>query len=257
MAQKRRKGRGVSWELVGIIALLMLFMGGIMWWIVVSSGVGGVTAPEFSSLRPETAPTGEPAESGTPAAESPDAGPERPAGVDKDGRPYLGQDNAKVVVYEFADFQCPHCKQFTIEDAPVIKNDYVDKGAIKLVFVNFPFMGDESNQAARAALCASEQGKFWDMHDWLFANQALAKDSGGFSRDRLKEIATSAGLDGTVFEACLGDPAILERVKKDREYANGLGVESTPSFLIGKQLLAGPSLVTLREAIDQAVAAAE
>lgn len=263
MAQKNKKKSGISWELVGIVALLAVFGIGILVWA--SSGPStGVTAPVERSLQPAVEGPGEPVDAGTPAAEAgtavavgdaAPAGMERPSGVDKDGRPYLGKEDAPVTVYEFADFQCPHCKKFTLDDAPVIKADYVDKGVVKLVFVNFPFLGDESNQAARAALCASEQGKFWDMHDWLFANQAELSNTGGFSRDRLGEIAGSAGLEVETFKTCLEDPAIIERAKKDRDFGGTVGVDSTPSFLINEQLLAGPTLLSLREAIDKAAAA--
>jgi protein-disulfide isomerase len=263
MAQKNKKRGGISWELVGIVGLLAVFGIGILVWA--SGGDSGAIAePKISSLRPDAA--GEPAEAapvtegGTVVAVGQDTAPagiERPSGVDEDGRPYIGKEDAPVTVYEFADFQCPHCKAFTMDDAPVIKADYVDKGVVKLVFVNFPFMGDESNQAARAALCGSEQGKFWDMHDWLFANQAELSNTGGFSRDRLSEIAESAGLDVEAFNACLVDPAIIDRAKADRDFGGQVGVDSTPSFLINEQLLAGPTLLSLREAIDQAAAAKE
>lgn len=259
MAQKNKKRGGISWELVGIVGLLAVFGIGFLVWA--SGGDSGAIAePTVRSLLPAAAVAGELAGEGTPVAGGQDAAPtgiERPSGVDEDGRPYIGKEDAPVTVYEFADFQCPHCKAFTLDDAPVIKADYVDKGVVKLVFVNFPFMGDESNQAARAALCGSEQGKFWDMHDWLFANQAELSNTGGFSRDRLGEIAENAGLDVEAFKACLEDPAIIDRAKADRDFGGQVGVDSTPSFLINEQLLAGPNLLSLREAIDQAAAAKE
>jgi len=260
MAQKQRKQRGVSWELVGIVALLAIFGVGILIWAATSAG--GISPPEFSSLNPATGPVKEPAGTGTPGSEieqADDAAPaaELPAGVTEDGRPYLGSADAKVTIYEFADFQCPHCKQFTVEDSKEIKLDYLATGKAKLVFVNFPFLGDESVQSAQAAVCANEQGKFWGMHDWLFANQALVENNGGFSRNRLRQMAEGLGLDTTVFDTCMDDPATKERVIKDRDYGGKLGVDATPSFLIDDNLLKGPKMESLREGIDKAVAAAQ
>jgi len=261
MAQRRKRQRGVSWELLGIVALLGVFMVGVLIWLASPSARGGIEAPDFSSVNlSDAGPQAEPAATGTvadvsePVAET---APAIPTGTTEDGRPFVGNADAPVTIYEFADFQCPHCKAYTVEDSKAIKTDFVARGTARIVFVNFPFLGDESRLAARAALCASEQGNFWDYHDWLFHNQATVSNSGGFSRDRLVQIAEGVGLDTAAFDTCLDDTAMADKVKADQDLGTQYGVNSTPSFLIDDQLLAGPALPTLREAIEKAAAAKE
>lgn len=236
MAQRRGRQKGVSWELIGIVTVLGVFMVGILFWLAQGGTDTPVAGPTVIARNPEPDVTLE-------------------AGMTDDGRPYLGKADAPVTIYEFADFQCPHCKAFSLEESKAIKTDYVAKGVAKLVWVNFPFMGDESIQAARAGFCAAEQGKFWEMHDWLFANQPLASNSGGFARARLEQMAADAGLDAEAFSTCFDDSAIAERVQADREMGDEAGVDSTPSFMIGDELLKGATPQTLREAIDKAVKA--
>lgn len=236
MAQKRKRQGGVSWELIGIVAVLGVFVVGILYWVAQGGSSGSaVTPPSEAALKP-----------------APDITLE--SGMTDDGRPYVGKADAPVTVMEFADFQCPHCRDFSQIDAKAIKTDYVAKGVVKLVWVNFPFLGDESIQAARAATCAGEQGKFWEMHDWLFANQAAASNSGGFAPARLQEMAAGIGLDAEAFGACLDDEATAERVKADRQFGDENGVDSTPSFMIGDTMLKGATVQSLRDAIDAAAA---
>lgn len=235
----RRRKNKISWEMIGIVAIVAIFLVLGLVWLASPSARGAVVPPDFSTLN-----------AGAVDAAGADAA--IPSGTTEDGRPYMGQADAPVTVYEFADFQCPHCRQYSLVDGLPIKEDYVKTGVVKLVWVNFPFLGDESQLAARAGFCANEQGRFWDMHDWLFANQSEIQNAGGFGRERLTDMAAGIGLDAEAFEQCMNDGAMGDKVEADRAYALELGVDSTPSFLVNEQLLKGPTVLTLRQAIDAA-----
>lgn len=236
MAQ--RKSQGFSWQLIGIIAVLAVFLiGGIIWF---ASGGGRQT------LTPPLVVTRDPAL-------------ELEAGISDDGYPMLGSADAPVTFYEFADFQCPHCKDHHDLFSKRINLDYIASGKANMVWVTFAFLGDESINAAKAGYCALDQSpeQFWTMHDWLFENQGDVSNTGAFSGDRLAGLADEVGLDVPTFETCVADPATLERVEAGKAFAIEKGVESTPSFLIGETLVAGTgdeNLKALRVALDQASA---
>jgi protein-disulfide isomerase len=150
-----------------------------------------------------------------PAAVKPFTGPiapipsvATPSGIPVDGRT-LGQANAPHTMDMWEDFQCTACEAFTIDVEPQVVTNYVATGKLKLVFHDFLTIdakkagSTESLDAANAALCANDQGQFWPYHDWLFANQ-YSENSGAFTKDRLKEIAQSAGIkDLTKFNSCV------------------------------------------------------
>jgi len=72
---------------------------------------------------------------------------------------------------EFADYQCPFCEKFYTDTFPDIKKNYIDTGKIKFVYKNLAFLGKESTDAANASMCARDQNKFWEFHDYLFTHQ--------------------------------------------------------------------------------------
>ena len=92
-------------------------------------------------------------------------------GVDDD--PVLGNPDAKVLIIEFGDYQCPSCRMFWHDVEPRLKKDYIDTGKAKLVFRDFPIVQihPEALLASMAVDCAGEQNKYWEMHDAMFANQ--------------------------------------------------------------------------------------
>ena len=109
----------------------------------------------------------------------------------------LGDPNAPVRIDEFADFQCPACRQFHETTMEQVLETYIKTGQVYFVFHNYPFIdsnapGNESQDAAMAGLCAAEQGQFWPYHDMLFANQ-IGENVGSFSRPRLEAIAERLG----------------------------------------------------------------
>ena len=229
---KRTKKQGPSWQLIGIVAVLAAFFIMGLIWLVSGGGEDAVKTPEIHALGGDVS--------------------EDQQGVTEDGRAFMGDADAPVVVYEFADFQCSHCRDFSQTYSKGFKRDYIASGKVKLVWVNFPFLGDESNGAAAAGYCANDQGHFWEMHDWIFENQSpTISNNGAFSPERLSEMAEGIGLDVAAFEACLSEPSTIERVQADDDFSRETGVESTPSFLVesSETLVAGGGSVEVEELI--------
>lgn len=100
------------------------------------------------------------------------------------------------------------------------------------------FLGDESLWAAEASECANDQGKFWEYHDALFANQS-GENQGAFSRERLKLLALQLRLDPAAFDPCLDTSQKHDLVAADTAFAQSLGVRSTPTFVVNGQPLVG------------------
>lgn len=155
----------------------------------------------------------------------------------------VGDPNAPVRMDEYSDFQCPYCKLFHDETLPLILRDYVQTGLVYFTFHNFPVTDGrsptkESTHAAMASICAAQQGKFFEFHDLLYANQT-GENVGNFTEARLYAMADVAGLDAEAFDACYRDPATAETVVAQRAAGLRAGIDSTPSFLINGTLLLG------------------
>lgn len=146
----------------------------------------------------------------------------------------LGDPNAPVTVTEYADYQCPFCKQFATEQEANLFNDYVKTGKVKLVFHDFPFIGGNNNdndsfRAAEASRCALDQGKFWQYHDKLFEEQGQ-ENSGAFTQDKLVGFAKDLGLNTDTFTQCMTSNKYEQAVAQSRDEAAKAGVTQTPSF---------------------------
>jgi protein-disulfide isomerase len=164
---------------------------------------------------------------GRPATPPPDALPAAPVDVAKD--PFKGSPIAKVAIVEFSDFQCPFCARYIRDTYPQVVKDYIDTGKIKYVWRDLPLESIHPNafKAAEAAHCAGEQGRFWEMHDVLFAN------STNLGADQLPKHAETVKLDAAPFQTCLASARYASSIRKDIEDAESLGVTGTPSFFIG------------------------
>lgn len=150
----------------------------------------------------------------------------------------LGQNDAPITIVEFSDFQCPFCRNFWQDTLPSIKKDYIDTGKARIVYRNFPLsFHPGAKPAAEAADCAGEQGKFWGMHDKIFAEQTkLGQGTVNFTSDDLKKWATAIGLDKTKFNACLDSEKYASEVEKDLAEGTADGVSGTPSFFVAAKL---------------------
>jgi protein-disulfide isomerase len=148
----------------------------------------------------------------------------------------LGTSGAPVTIEVWSDFQCPACDLFARQVEPDLIDQYVKNGTVLLVYRDMAFIdgGDpngESHQAAAAARCAAEQGKFWPYHDYLFENQK-GENTGGFSADVLDAIGTAVGLDATAFNACMDGTTQEEAVAAETAQGSQAGVTSTPTVAI-------------------------
>jgi protein-disulfide isomerase len=172
----------------------------------------------------------------------------------------LGDPNAPVTIDVFEDFQCPACKYFTEGVETLVVQDLVASGKARYVFHNYPFLdgdgagqGGESDQAANAAMCANEQGKFWEMHSALYANWD-GENQGGFSDARLQAIAESVGLDMNAFEGCFADNKYRAEIQADFDLGKQqMGVSGTPTVFVNGVRAGQPGKVATYEDIVRAV----
>ena len=158
--------------------------------------------------------------------------------------PAWGSPAAPVTIVEFADFECPACK----DSLPVLRQlRDLYKDQVRLVYRDFPLSGHpQARPAAEAAHCAHEQGKFWAYHDALFAQAPDLKPSD------YMVLAERLGLNPAEFTACLAGTRPKAAVVRDLAEAQGLGLSGTPTFFINGRYLAGfQSLETLRRHIDR------
>jgi protein-disulfide isomerase len=149
---------------------------------------------------------------------------EPPVKLSVEGAPFKGPADAKVTIVEFSDFQCPYCAKAAIEAAAVVQKFPKE---VKLVFKQFP-LEDHSQAAlaAEASLAAQAQGKFWPLHDKMYANFR------SINRARILVWATEAGLDMNRFRADLDGHKFAARVKAEEQEGEVAGVEGTPTFFI-------------------------
>lgn len=145
-----------------------------------------------------------------------------------ENHPVRGDKKAKVTLIEFADYQCPFCANHFRETEPQIERDYVKIGKVKYIFWDFPLKSHkDAFKAAEATWCARDQGKYWEMHDRLFANQY----SLGL-RD-LSQHAQAIGLNLQSFQPCLDNEMHAAEIRKNMDEAMKVGVKATPSFFLG------------------------
>ena len=172
----------------------------------------------------------------------------------EDDDPFIGPKEAKAVIVEFSDFQCPACKAAE----PTVKKVLADfKDRVRLVYRDFPLdMGCNpalqrqlhpfACKAALAANCANEQGKFWAYHDVLFERQPA------FSDENLKKYAADLGLVSTQFDACLYSSKHLDEIKKDLADGSSLGIQGTPTFFVNGRMLSDRTYDDFKAAIESA-----
>jgi protein-disulfide isomerase len=164
--------------------------------------------------------------------------------------PAAGPADAPVTLVEFADFQCPYC----VRAVPVIadmRQRYPTQ--LRVVFKHMPLdtIHPRARPAARAAVCAEKQDKFWQLHDAMFQNHGALED------DQLRTYAGTAGLDLAAYDACIAAPETDARVTADFEEGRAAGITGTPAFVLNGRLLRGlRSPDDLAQRIDDALAAA-
>lgn len=158
-----------------------------------------------------------------------------------DGTPTRGASDAPIVMVEYTDYQCPFCNrvQPTID---ALMERY--EGKVLHVFKNLPLPNHPQAQlAGEAALCANDQGKFWEFHDWLFENQRT------MNRDTMVAAAGELGIDGEAFTACIDAGVHKARVVSDMNEARSFGITGTPGFLVNGRVISGAQPVSAFEAV--------
>jgi protein-disulfide isomerase len=170
----------------------------------------------------------------------------------------MGDPNAKAKIEVFEDYTCSACKVYTESIEPQVIKELVDTGKAYYVFYQFPFLDDQSaskdsDRSANAALCAADQGRFWDFKKLLFANQTHTAEE--FSDKRLVAFAESLGLDMTKFKSCYDGSQFQSQVNKDMALGRDRGITGTPTLFVNGVDVA-PGKVPSFEQIQQAVQAA-
>ncbi len=155
-----------------------------------------------------------------------------------------GNHDARIVIVEFSDFQCPYCAsvQPTLDQ---IMEEYPND--VKLIYRHFPLPSHPyAKKAAEASECAAEQGKFWEYHDVLFQNQDNLYTA------KLKEYAVDLDLDAEKFNACLDSGVMESRIEQSFQNGIDLGIQGTPTFMINNKVLSGAqSYSTFKAAIEE------
>lgn len=161
----------------------------------------------------------------------------------KEAEPIIaGNPKGDVTVVEFFDYRCPYCKKVTQDVTDLIKQD----GNIRLVLKEFPILSPESAFAARAAVAALPQGKYWDFHVALMMAEEL-------NQELIFKLAKDVGLDVAKLKADMNDTKIAKRLKETDDLARALGIDATPTFFVGDEPLTGAR--TLKELKDAVVKA--
>jgi len=144
------------------------------------------------------------------------------------GEPFKGSPAARVAIIEYSDYQCPFCGEYAREVFPRLNSDYIKSGKVRYYYRDLPLsMHPNALPAALAARCAGEQGKFWEMHERLFANQ------NALDPDALKQHAVALGLDAARFNECMASGKYRSPVARSMASAERLRIDGTPAFLIG------------------------
>lgn len=170
----------------------------------------------------------------------------------------LGDPQAPVTLVEFADPQCPFCKEYTTDDLPALVEDYVAAGDLRMELQLLTFIGPDSESIARAALGAGEQGLMWQFMDVAYARQGV-ENSGYADEAFIDGVAEAAGVDVDQMNEQSGTEAVTRKLEEAQTAATDAGINSTPSFLVGPTdgKLLPAQQEGLADAIDQALADAK
>lgn len=160
-----------------------------------------------------------------------------------DGSPFKGPADAPITIVEFSEFQCPYCSKVTPQLKQVM-DAYPEQ--VKVVFKNYPLRSHPwAKPAALAGLAAHRQGKFWEMHDLLFAGQKE------LNHQKFQIFAQQLGLDMAKFNADLKNPELAKKVDRDTQLGKQSGVRGTPTLFVNGRLLNDRSLADYRKLIDR------
>ena len=179
---------------------------------------GALIAASLVTSRGESAPA-----FSAPASPAPESSF---AGIPQQGAA-LGDPNAEVTLVEYADLQCPYCAQWSRQALPVLVDEYVQTGKVRIVFRGLAFLGPDSVRALRVTLAAGRQNRLWDVLEGLYYRQG-AENSGWVTEAMLHEVAGHRAIAGS------GAPWVDRELTKSARAAQAAGVAGTPAFQIGR-----------------------
>jgi len=189
------------------------------------------------------------------------SGPPNIVSANVHGEPFRGTNTARVAIIEYSDFDCSFCGRYARAVFPQIDQEYVQTGKVKYFFRDLPEPNETNSWfKARAARCAGDQGKFWELHDLLFSQQSTKAAD-------VVALAPTVGLNMDQFNECLTAEKYLVNIQRSAAGAKRMGLYGTPAFLIGsiteegdfirvkKVLIGAQSFETLKEVLDELLSA--
>ena len=227
---------------------LILSVGGTL----LLAGLVGCSTPAPAATNTPPVATNTPPVSTPGPDETPEATGEPLIPLDDD--PVLGSPDAPVTMIEYSEYLCPYCGRFALETLPLIEEEYIDAGKVKLVFRDFPVHGQPAVMLAMVAECAADQGRFWEMNTLLFERT----EEWSQSEDPLTTFqgyGEEIGIDQHELVNCLELGTPLERIQEDYNLGKQDGIGGTPSFLINGTLVVGAQpLEEFQRIIEEALA---
>lgn len=149
----------------------------------------------------------------------------------ENGSPLLGDPNAPLTLVEFGDYQCFFCNKHFHNTEEAILTNYIQTGKVKMIFKDFTIIGPDSVNAAHAAHCANDQGKFWEYHDMLYNNWS-GENNGWASSENLLRFAKDVSLDIDQFTQCMLSATHQQKIVASNNDAKTLGLSGTPGFFV-------------------------
>jgi len=155
--------------------------------------------------------------------------PQGPVTLKLNGAYVLGRPDAPVTMVEFSDYECPFCRQFHMASFEQIKRDYIDTGKVRYVSRDLPLeFHRNAKPAAKAARCAGDQGRFWEMR------KALIVNGNALTPELIASLGRDMKLDERAYKECLAADRHDKSIADEVAQANGLGITGTPTFVLGK-----------------------
>lgn len=171
------------------------------------------------------------------------------------GKHVLGRETAPITLVEFVDLECPFCIQFHNDVFPELRRKYIETGKLRFVVFNFPLPSHPyADPAAKLAVCAGLQGKYWEVFDTFLSSPHVA------TPDVILKVANDTQLDQKELDQCFNNDATEKALRHDEDAARGFGVYGTPTFLLGRsqgdgvagRIIEGsPTLAALEEMIQE------
>jgi protein-disulfide isomerase len=148
-----------------------------------------------------------------------------------------GSQTAKVSIIDYSDFGCSHCRNFALNQGRQLRAEYEGSGNVRFEYKHFIISPPDTANAANAAECAADQGRFWDYHDLLFSEQGVSRSP--FTKANLKAYGARLGLSAQQFNECVDRDTHLDKVYRDSAAGKDAGIQGTPSFLVNGKSIAG------------------